>query len=318
MKKFFSLLLLLSFKLASAQELYPHNEPASSVPKHVIGLRIFDESYHEFGTQRNMTAAKVLFGLTSKISLSATATVSNHHSNKLPTNLVSHTHSGNQTIYQTGNIQRGVNYPYRFNGFYFYAKYRFLTNDEQNKHLRLAAYGEFSTVKAAHDETEPNLLDDTKGYGGGIIGTYLKKHFSVTLSSGIIVPGKYEETVADFSGGEQHTVIEYGKALKYNLSFGYLVYPKTYRNYNQTNINVYLEFMGKSYETARVFQNDNQITPQTNLLLKGNYLEAHPGLQFVIKSNLRIDLAVGFPVFNKSYTRFYPLYMLGIQRYFFL
>ena len=318
MRNFLGFLGIMLCTLSYSQELYPHNEPASSVPKKVIGLRIFDETYREYGTQRNMTAARILYGLTSKISVSASATISNHHATTLPSNLVSHTHVGNQTLYQTGTIQRGLNYPYRFNGFYFYAKYRFLTRDGQNKHFRMAAYGELSTVNAAHDETEPNLLDDTKGYGGGFIATYLKNHFSVTLSSGAIIPGKYEETVSDFSGGEQHTVIEYGKALKYNLSLGYLVYPKTYSNYNQTNINVYLELMGKSYESARVSQDDVAITPQTDLLLKGNYLEAHPGLQFVIKSNLRIDFALGFPLINKSYARFYPLYMLGIQRYFFL
>ncbi len=320
MKFYVSLFFILLFLETGlhAQELFPHNEPASSVPKNVLGVRLFCETYDESGTQRYMGALRLMYGLTSKFSLMMTSTISNHHSEYLPSGLVTHTHTGNQTNYQTGTFQRGLIYPYRFNGIFLYGKYRFLTIDGQNKHFRMAAYGEYSYINSAHDETEPNLLDDTKGYGGGIITTYLKKHFAVSLTTGVILPGKYSETVPDFYGGEQYTVIQYGNALKYNLSFGYLLYPFVYKKYSQTNVNVYLEFIGKSYGTATIHQNGIEVPPQTDLLLKGNYIEAHPGLQFVIVSNLRIEFSVGFPIVNKSYAHFYPVYMFGIQRYFFL
>ena len=115
-----------------------------------------------------------------------------------------------------------------------------------------------------------------------------------------------------------HTILQYGRALKYNLSFGYLIYPSEYSSYSETNINVYLEFMGKSYQTAKVIQNDIDIKPQTELLLGSHYVEFHPGIQAIINSNMRIDFSVGVPIINKSFTRFYPVYMIGIQRYFFL
>lgn len=321
MKKSFCAFLFLFFVCAEiyAQELFPHNEPASSVPKNVLGVRMFGESYDEFGMQRNMAALRLMYGVTSKFSLMVTGTTSNHHSNYLPTGLVTHTHSASgNTNYQTGTFQRGLKYPYRFNGVYVYGKYRFLTHDGQNKHFRMAAYGEYSYITAAHDETEPNLLDDTKGFGGGLIATYLRKHFATSLTTGFIIPGDYTETTPDFYGGQLHSRIKYGKALQYNLSFGYLVYPFKYKSYSETNINVYVEFMGKSYETATVIQNDVNIKPKTELLLAGNYVEVHPGLQAILNSNLRIDISVGFPLINKSYARFYPVYMVGIQRYFFL
>lgn len=319
MKSITFLFCLLLTVPASAQELFPHNEPASSIPRNVLGVRVFVDSYDENGMQRNLGALRLMYGLTPRLSLFATGTVSNHHSKYLPTSLITHTHttSGN-TNYQTGTITRGLKYPYRFNGVHLYGKYRFLTNDGQNTHFRMAAYAEHSFITAAHDETEPNLLDDTKGSGAGIIATYLKKHFAVSLTSGVIIPGKYTETTPDFFGGELHTVLKYGRALNYNLSFGYLVYPPKYRRYSETNINVYLEFMGKSYQTAQVTQNNVDIKPQTDLLLGGNYVEFHPGIQAIIYSNLRIDFSVGIPMINKSYTRYYPVYMLGIQRYFFL
>ena len=173
----------------------------------------------------------------------------------------------------------------------------------------MAAYAEHSFITAAHDETEPNLLDDTKGSGAGIIANLSEKHFAVSLYFQIvIIPGKYTETTPDF-WGELHTVPKYGRALNYNLSFGYLVYPPKYRRYSETNINVYLEFMGKSYQTAQVTQNNVDIKPQTDLLLGGNYVEFHPGIQTIIYSNLRIDFSVGIPMINKSYTRYYPVYI---------
>ncbi|MBK9523633.1 MAG: hypothetical protein IPQ03_14960 [Bacteroidetes bacterium] len=318
MKVFGFLIILCSFG-ANAQELFPHNEPASSIPKNVIGIRTFGDSYNENGTQRNLAALRLMYGLTPRVSMMATGTFSNHHSKYLPSSLITHTHtSTGNTNYQTGSFPRGLKYPYRFNGVYFYGKYRFLTEDGKNTHYRMAAYAEYSFISAAHDETEPNLLDDTKGCGFGLIATYLKKHFAVSITSGLILPGKYSEITPDFYGGELHTILQYGRALKYNLSFGYLIYPSEYSSYSETNINVYLEFMGKSYQTAKVIQNDIDIKPQTELLLGSHYVEFHPGIQAIINSNMRIDFSVGVPIINKSFTRFYPVYMIGIQRYFFL
>ncbi|MBL0137705.1 MAG: hypothetical protein IPP86_04130 [Bacteroidetes bacterium] len=312
------LIILCSFG-ATAQELFPHNEPASSIPKKVLGVRIFGDSYNEYGEQRNLGALRLMYGLTPRLSLMATGTLSNHHSKYLPASLITHTHtaSGN-TNYQTGTFPRGLKYPYRFNGVYLYGKFRFLTNDGQNTHFRMAGFAECSFISAAHDETEPNLLDDTKGCGMGLIATYLKKHLAVSLTSGLILPGKYSETTPDFFGGELHTILNYGRAIKYNLSFGYLVYPSKYSRYSETNINVYLEFLGKSYQAAKVTQNDVDIQPRTELLQAGHYVEFHPSIQAILNSNMRIDFSVGVPMIKKSYARFYPVYMIGIQRYFFL
>lgn len=314
------LIAFFSISLASqGQELYPHNEPASSIPKGVLGVRAFSELYREVGTYRNLYSLRLMYGLLPKLSIMANVTTTNHHSSDFPPNLVSHIHNGNQTIYSTGNFQRGVKYPYRFNGIYLYAKYRFITFDKQNQHLRMALYGECSNIKVAHDEAEPSLLDDTKGYGGGLIITYLKKHFAISLTAGAIIPGAYNGFAPDPSGGAMiPTQIKYGRAIKHNLSIGYLLYPFHYENYKQVNINIYCEFIGKTYEAAKVTQYGFKSVPiQTPLLDAGSYIEAHPSIQAIINSNLRIDASVGFNLINKSYARFYPIYMIGIQRYFY-
>ncbi|MGZ4033426.1 MAG: hypothetical protein ACXVPU_10990 [Bacteroidia bacterium] len=302
-----------------SQELFPLNEPASNVPKGVLGVRAFGDSFKEVSQMRNLFALRLMYGVLPKLSVMATVSTSNHHDVNFPANLVSHTHNGNQSVFSTGNFQRGLHYPYLFTGVYLYAKYRFLTFDGQNTHFRMAVYGEWSNVNVAHDETEPNLLDDTKGYGGGLISTYLKNHLAISLTSGIIIPGSYTGLSPDLLGGPMvPTELKYGRAVKYNLSFGYLLFPRKYDNYNQGNWNVYLEFMGKSYGTAKVIQYGTKDVPiSTPLLQAGNYVDVCPGLQYILHSNLRVDLSVEFPLVNKSYAHFYPVYMLGIQRYFY-
>ncbi len=311
------LIFFLCISAASAQELFPHNEPASSIPKGVLGIRVFGESFREVKTQRNMGVLRLMYGLTPKLSVMASAIGANHHGDNLPENLITHIHTGSQSIYSTQNIQA---YPFRFNGFNFYAKYRFLTSDEKNEHFRMALYGEWSNVKQAHAEAQPDLLDDTRGYGGGFITTYLKNRFAASLTSGFIIPIYYEETVPLHtvpshvgSSIPTFTELHYGRAIQYNLSFGYLLYPKEYKNYEQTNWNIYLEFIGKAYEAAKVIKDGLPIETQTYALNAGHSIEVYPGIQAIVASNLRIDFSVGFNLVND----FTPLYMIGVQRYFY-
>ncbi|MFM7023046.1 MAG: hypothetical protein ACKOXB_08710 [Flavobacteriales bacterium] len=309
-------LLLLSLHLP-AQELFPLNEQASNVPKGVLGARAFSHSYKEYEVWRNMSGIRLMYGLLPRLTIMADITASNHHGNTLPNNLVTHKHVGNQTIYYVQPFQRGVVYPYLFNGIHLYAKFRFLSIDGMKTHFRGAAYAEWSNVNAAHDEAEPNLMDDTKGYGSGLIITYLKNHFAVSLSSGFIIPGSYSGTSQLSIGTITPIIIEYGKALQYNLSFGYLLSPKQYSSYQETSISLYAEFMGKAYQGAKVFQDGTEISVETDLLKAGNYVDVHPGIQFVFSSNTRLDLSVGLPLIKASYTHFYPYYFIAVQRYFY-
>ncbi|MFI5205901.1 MAG: hypothetical protein ACHQVK_03080, partial [Candidatus Paceibacterales bacterium] len=232
MKKLFSILFFILLSKANSQELFILNEPASTIPKGVLGIRQFNESFKEVNIYRNMFCLRLMYGLLPKLTVMVTAGANNHHGSIFPDNLVSHTHNGNQTTYSTGNYQRGLQYPYQIGGVYFFAKYRFFTRDGQNSHLRMALYAEASNTKVAHDEAEPNLLDDTKGIGGGLIITALKNKFAVSLTSGVIVPGAYSGFANDpLSNDLIPTKINYGNAVKYNLSFGYLVLPRRYNDY---------------------------------------------------------------------------------------
>jgi hypothetical protein len=295
-----------------AQELFPNTEPASTIPKGVFGLKAYTETYKELSVPRNMFAMRAMYGITSKLSFWVQGTASNHHDTILPKDIVNHIHVGNQTIYYTQNRVYGRKYPYRFNGFSFYARYRFLSIDGQNKHFRMAVYAEGAKVRSAHDEAEPRLSDDNSGYGGGLIVTQLHKKLAVSLTLGYIKPIPYSEV-----SGHDYIKLFYGDAFTYNLSLGYLIYPKKYKGYDQDNYNVYLEILGKTYKQAELHINDDNILIESPSLKSGHFIETVFGIQRIINSNTRLDFTIKVPALNRSYVHFYPVYMVSWQRYFY-
>ena len=318
MRFFISVFFLTLCTIIRSQELFPLAEPASTIPKGVLGARFFAEHFLEIKQPRNMGALRIMYGVTPHLTLMVTTNISNHHDHVLPRNLITHTHQGNQTIFYTNPTVYGKKYDYIFGGFNFYAKYRFLSFDNEGKHFRMALYGEYSTIKIAHDEAEPDLMEDNGGYGSGLITTWLYNKLAVSLTTGFIIPQKYSEDSYPTSYNPAvKTDLLYGRAFNYSLSMGYRLIPKEYSNYNETNYNIYIELMGKYYEGAKIFQN-NERAKITNPALKENfYLEVHPGIQKIIRSNTRIEFSIGLPFINKSYVHFSPLYSIGIQRYFY-
>ena len=297
----------------NAQELFVINEPASTIPKGVLGLKMMSETYNESGAIRNQFSARIMYGLTSKFTIWAQPMISNHHGQNLPADLITHRHVGPNTISYTRTIKYGSRYKYSFAGVHFYGKYRLLNFDQDNEHLRIAITGEYTPLGVqAHDEAEAHLQGDTGGFGAGAIITYLKNRFAISLTGGYILPQAYEDVTSN-----NRYKIDYGNAINYSLSLGYLVYPKTYDSYQQNNYNVYLELMGKSYDVAQLSQRGNDIEIQSDALLAGQYLDAYIGVQRIVNSNDRIELSLGFPIINKSYRHFYPLLNLAWQKYFY-
>lgn len=316
MKQAFCILALLCAFPLPAQELFPLSEPASNLPKGALGIRLFSESYKEVNQWRNMTALRMMYGLTPRLSVYLTGIASNHHGKKMPVEFPFH-----------NTPERGAYYPYKFNGAHLYGKYRFISLDRQNSHFRMAAYAEGTYVQTTHHETEPDLeMGDNKGIGAGLITTYLWRKFAVSLTAGAILPAKYEGLSPDpiESLPDVPVRVRYGKALTYSLSFGYLLLPRKYESYDQTNVNLYLELHGKAFQAARVdifagLPNEYFLAQARypSALQKGYYIDVSPGVQFIVKSNLRIDFSATFSSMGISYARLYPVYTIGIQRYFF-
>lgn len=315
--KFFLCFFLYFLPLPStAQELYPLAEPASSIPKNTLGIRVFSETFKEWEQWRNVTGLRFMYGLTPKLSVFATALGSNHHGLLMPEEFPFH-----------NTPERGKIYPYKFNGGHLYAKYRFLSLDKQNEHFRMAAFVEGSYVKTTHHETEPDLeMADNSGFGFGWIQTYLKNKWAISLTLGAIFPAPYIGYSPDPFPGlpEMPIKVHYGKTLTYHLSMGYLILPRTYKSYDQGNLNVYLSLHGKYYDAAKamVFYGEPNAYYLEHeqypiALQRGWFVDISPGIQYIVKSNLRIDFSLTMRGLGFSYARLYPLYTVGIQRYFY-
>ncbi|NNE29879.1 MAG: hypothetical protein HKN16_09590 [Saprospiraceae bacterium] len=305
--------LVFFFSPVIGQELFPMNEPASTVPKGVLGVKVLTESYNEIRRIRNQASLRVQYGLTGKLTVWAQPMISNHHAKSLPADMVNHQHAGPNTVFFSTAIDYGANYPYSFAGLHLYSKYRFLNFDSDDAHFRMAFYGEYTAFGTqAHDEAEGHLQGDTGGAGAGLIATWLKNRWAVSFTGGAIVSNPYTETLP------RNFRLEYSPGFTYNLSIGYLAYPKKYQSYQQSNYNLYLELMGKSFDAASFSRLDNErIEIDSYALQSGSYLDIYIGVQRIIRSNDRLELSIGFPFINKSYRHFYPVLNLGWQRYFF-
>ncbi len=312
-------LFLLKAGFSFAQELYPNTEAASSIPKGIPGIKLGIETYQELQILRHQYYIRLLYGVTSRLSVYVETSASNHHNDILPTNLVNHFHIGTSTIYFANNKNFGIDYPYRWGGVYFYSKYRFVSIDREKSHFRMALYANASTTIAAHDEAEPSLDGDNKGYGGGLIATQLMHRLAITFTGGYIHPLPYHEIRYDyiFSNPIFKTDLTYGDAYIYDLAFGYLLYPKEYTGYGQQNYNIYLELLGKSFGGAKIVKDDYPVEAETATLKKDHYIDACVGIQTIFNSNTRLDLTASFNIINKSWSHFYPLFRIGIQHYFF-
>lgn len=306
MRRIFLFLLFASLVKGSVgQELFPNSEPASIVPKGAIGLRLMNEAYTTSTNFKSWHGGMFMYGISSKLMINAMVTTSNHHYKELPESYIQ------KDVHDRYYIAPIVSpSSYLFESVNVGFRYRFLNSDGDHRHFRMALYGNGVYASQPHDEAEVSLMGDNKGVGGGVISTVLVHKLAVSLTAGIIKPFSYKEKSSAIA-------LNYGNAYNYSLSFGYLVYPFKYKNYKQTNINLYAEFMGKSYEALRVTKGDDAVIAYNDGYKKGNYVELRPSVQFIIKSNLRIDCSTAFPLLNKSYVRKYPLYMLNIQYYIF-
>ena len=212
MKKGLSLVIgLVLLFVVHGQELYVFSEPASNMPTNSISAKMsamFSNDNHSSRTlQRYMP--EVMFGLNKNWMVHGSATFSDMHQNKI--------------IFESSQV---------------YAKWRFLSRDDIHKHFRMAAFGAVSYSRNDPNFNEINLRGDQSGVQVGLIATQLWNKLAVSGSASL------NEVLHKYRWDETHRDQYAFEAVKYTLSAGYLVFPLEYRDYNQTNLNVYLELLG--------------------------------------------------------------------------
>ena len=294
-----------------AQELFPHAEPASTMPKGVSGFRFFYERYNEQTSNRIKDSyhLRYMYGITANWTAMATLGVSNHHYAKFPTDLLPYFLNHHLRSYPSAS--------YGVEGINVYTKYRFFSRDGYHRHLRLALFAEGCKSFIAHDDAEPTLMTDNSGYGGGLLSTYLLGKFAASLTLGFIHPLMYKQSDIDVR-------FQSGDATYMEISTGYRVWPLQYASYSDVNINLYAEFMFKQYGAAYVEQFGQQIdfaqyaqfSPYTyNATKASSYIAGMFAVQFISNSNTRIDVGVTMALKNRSYNYWSPMFTVQYQTY---
>lgn len=291
--------------IIEAQELFPLNEPASSMPKGVFGVRASTQAHYKTDWHREII--RLMYGLTPRISLMLSAFSSNYHITGFPEDLNSyfrtyHNHKAAQTFY-----------PYYFEGIHLYSKWRFLSFDHKNEHLRFAIFNELSYIKALHLDAYPTLMGDNSGISFGLITTKLYKKAAVSITTVLTNFIAYNR-----KQNSEEIKFKPGNSLDINLSFGYLLWPRTYKSYKDLNVNIYFEVLDKYYSNATITRNDIYInTDQFGYLRGGNLIYFCPGIQFILKSKTRIDFVTQEPICYNASTTQYSMFKINMQHYLF-
>lgn len=256
-------LLVLITGTVKSQELYVFTEPASNMPAKSIGVRLTNEGMFnpEFV---NRTMPEVMFGFNKNLMAHAQAFLSD------------------------------MDGKYKFEGGSLYAKYRILSVDGLKTHSRMALFGRVSKSNRPTYTEDINLEGDNSGVQGGVIFTQLlhKLALSGTLS--------YAKVFRD-ADRQLSEMPQPDQMLGYSLSSGYLLLPFMYKDYNQPNLNLYFEVLGK-----------------TNPVSGRSYLDLAPAVQIVLNSRTRIDLGYRFEVAGNlpgRYTR--NMYLARVEFNFF-
>lgn len=237
-----AIVLLIGFSMrAQSQELYVFTEPASNMPAKSVGIRLTNEGIFNAGAM-NRTIPEVMIGF-----------------NK---NLMAHAQG----------FFSDMDGKYRLEGGSLYGKYRFLSKDGNQQHLRAAVFGRLSTSKRPVYTEDINLEGDNSGAQAGIIVTQLLH--KLALSGTVSYTKAFDVESNSVVGMPQPDQL-----LGYSLSSGYLVLPVVYKNYNQPNFNLYFEVLGK-----------------TNPANGKSYVDFAPAMQVIINSRTRIDLGYRFQV----------------------
>ncbi len=247
------------------QELYVFSEPASNMPAKALSLKYagkFLEGYHSGKTEQRQAFAAQL-GINKKWMLRASTTISDMYSYPV-------------TRWESVNV---------------YAKYRFLSKDEVHKHFRAAAFMEAAYSRNDLYYDELSLEGDQSGVQAGLVFTQLlhKLALSSTLSITEVI---HEQRRNDDSPQGLYPYASFN----YSLSAGYLLLPRKYVSYKQTNFNIYLELLG------------------SNTLVKSlHFVDLAPAFQLIFNSNTKLNAGYRFQLSGNMHRMATESFLISLE-----
>jgi hypothetical protein len=246
-------------RIAFAQELFVNTEPASNMATSSLGIRLENQGY--FSPQfKNRTTLEAMYGAGPKLMVHSAAYLSDFYQN-------------NQ----------------RLEGGSLYAKYRFLSVDTVQAHFRGAVFGKAAISSNSSVMQELALEGDNTGLQGGLVFTQLMHKLAISASVSYI--RGYNNTGVDGA-----VITGSRDAIAYTLSAGHLIFPKVYRDYNQVNLNLYAELLGK-----------------TNPGYGQSYLDIAPAVQLIFNSVCRLDLSYRAPLSNTMQRNSVNMYLIRFE-----
>lgn len=229
--------------LAGAQELYVFSEPASNMPARSVSFKLTgrypDSKLNNYFKQRYIP--EVMFGLSKAWMLHISTSFSDYYSEKVRPESVK-----------------------------TYLKWRFLSNDQVHRHFRMAAFFEISASRNDYLYDEFTLDGDLDGMQTGIIATQLINRLAVSGTVGFMQG--FGATPSHHGSSSEHLSM-----MNYTASAGYLLFPKDYTDYKQTNLNLYLEFLSS-----------------TGFGHYHYYIDMAPALQLIFNSTTKVNLGARF------------------------
>ena len=261
MRIFFILFLFICSYKTSAQELYINTEPASLIPKGTKVVRltnsnIFLDGSNIMGSIGNafIVTPSLSYGLSKKIMLSGSIQFANkpYEQDMMPN--------------------------FGLNGIKLYSKQRILTTDKPKYHTRLSSFIQYSYHEDKFMKDNLDLgLQDT-GFELGLIGTQLINKLAISITSGITRISNIDEKFT------QGSTVKWQKTnlntFKNSISAGYLLFPRKYKSYRQTNFNLYVEYL-----TNTIL---NKEFPVRYSKFSSTFA---PGIQFILLSRSRLDFS---------------------------
>jgi hypothetical protein len=247
-----------------SQELYPFTEPASNMPANSITAKYSLKLLNGFHTNKieQRHSPELMVGISKKWMLHLGTSFSDMYFTKL-----------------------------RWESVRLYSQYRFYSNDDIHKHFRMAAFGRASYSKNDAYYDELSLEGDQSGIQVGVTATQLVNKLAISASiSNVQVLQETRKNRVQFYPYQ---------AMDFSLSGGYLLFPRTYTSYKQTNLNLYVEVLGqKTYDLQR------------------HYIDIAPALQLIFNSNSKLNLGYRFEVSGNMHRMAMRSWMFSFERSF--
>lgn len=156
----------------------------------------------------------------------------------------------------------------------------------------MAAFALASYTRNSLLHNELSLMGHHSGVQGGIIATQLLNKLAVSGSVSML-------EVFDKKRRNKTLPQQYAfEAVNYSLSAGYLVFPKSYTDYKQTNINIYAELLGGR---------------NLDWKYEKYYLDLAPSLQLIFTSNSKLNLGYRFQLKSDIYRLMKSSYMVSYE-----